>query len=230
MNFFKNFFSILSKREKTGFWFLTTLNVLLFLLLIAFTSAGLVTPLILVVLTQVTLFAYYHFINKLERKSKTREWIDAIAFAVVAASLIRGLFLEAYTIPTPSMEKSLLVGDFLFVSKYHYGPRVPMTPISFPFAHHTMPVTGTKAYSEAIQLPYFRLPGFTDIKNNDVVVFNYPAENEGRPVDKKENYIKDFHSSLLLVGTEARPLIMSSMCFIIRTVRVLSGEIVLDFL
>jgi signal peptidase I len=57
------------------------------------------------------------------------------------------------------MEKSLLVGDFLFVSKYHYGPRVPMTPISFPFAHHTMPVLGTKAYSEAIKLPYYRLPG-----------------------------------------------------------------------
>lgn len=190
MNFFKNFFSILTKREKIGFWFLTSLNVLLFILLIAFTSAGVATPLILVLITQVILFAYYHYINKLERKSKTREWIDAIAFAVVAASLIRGLFLEAYTIPTPSMEKSLLVGDFLFVSKYHYGPRIPMTPISFPFAHHTMPVLGTKAYSEAVQLPYYRLPGFTDIKNNDVVVFNYPAENEGRPVDKKENYIK----------------------------------------
>jgi signal peptidase I len=190
MNFFKNFFAILTKREKTGFWFLTALNVLLFLLLIAFTPVSFVTPVTLVVLTQVILFAYYYFINKLERKSKTREWIDAIAFAVVAATLIRGLFLEAYTIPTPSMEKSLLVGDFLFVSKYHYGPRVPMTPISFPFAHHTMPVLGTKAYSEAIKLPYYRLPGFTTIKNNDVVVFNYPAENEGRPVDKKENYIK----------------------------------------
>lgn len=190
MNFFKNFFAILTKREKTGFWFLTALNVLLFLLLIAFTPVSFVTPVTLVILTQVILFAYYYFINKLERKSKTREWIDAIAFAVVAATLIRGLFLEAYTIPTPSMEKSLLVGDFLFVSKYHYGPRVPMTPISFPFAHHTMPVLGTKAYSEAIKLPYYRLPGFTSIKNNDVVVFNYPAENEGRPVDKKENYIK----------------------------------------
>jgi len=190
MNFFKNFFAILTKREKTGFWFLTALNVLLFLLLIAFTPVSFFTPVTLVVLTQVILFAYYYFINKLERKSKTREWIDAIAFAVVAATLIRGLFLEAYTIPTPSMEKSLLVGDFLFVSKYHYGPRVPMTPISFPFAHHTMPVLGTKAYSEAIKLPYYRLPGFTTIKNNDVVVFNYPAENEGRPVDKKENYIK----------------------------------------
>ncbi|HLP32085.1 MAG TPA: signal peptidase I, partial [Bacteroidia bacterium] len=190
MNFFKNFFAILTKREKTGFWFLTALNVLLFLLLIAFTPVSFVTPVTLVILTQVILFAYYYFINKLERKSKTREWIDAIAFAVVAATLIRGLFLEAYTIPTPSMEKSLLVGDFLFVSKYHYGPRVPMTPISFPFAHHTMPVLGTKAYSEAIKLPYYRLPGFTTIKNNDVVVFNYPAENEGRPVDKKENYIK----------------------------------------
>jgi VIT1/CCC1 family predicted Fe2+/Mn2+ transporter len=104
MNFFKNFFAILTKREKTGFWFLTALNALLFLLLIAFTPVSFVTPVTLVILTQVILFAYYYFINKLERKSKTREWIDAIAFAVVAATLIRGLLLEAYTIPTPSME------------------------------------------------------------------------------------------------------------------------------
>jgi signal peptidase I len=127
------------------------------------------------------------------RKTATREWADAILFAVVAATLIRSFLLEAYTIPTGSMEKSLLIGDFLFVSKVDYGPRVPMTPIAFPFAHHTMPVTGTKAYWEGIKLNYYRFPGFTDIKRNDVVVFNYPMDADepyNRPVDKRENYIK----------------------------------------
>lgn len=123
------------------------------------------------------------------KKSATREWADAIIFATVAATLIRGFLIEAYMIPTGSMERSLLVGDFLFVSKLNYGPRIPMTPIAFPFAHHTMPITGGKAYSEIIKVPYKRIPGFQDIKRNDVVVFNYPMETE-RPIDKRENYIK----------------------------------------
>ena len=126
-------------------------------------------------------------------KSAIREWADAIIFATVAASLIRGFLIEAYMIPTGSMERSLLVGDFLFVSKLNYGPRIPNTPIAFPFAHHTMPITGTKAYSELIQIPYKRLPGFQEIKRNDVVVFNFPMEADApynRPVDKRENYIK----------------------------------------
>jgi len=125
-----------------------------------------------------------------QRKSATREWIDAIIFAVIAATIIRTFFIEAYTIPTPSMEKSLLVGDFLFVSKVSYGARIPNTPLSFPFAHHTMPVIGGKSYLEWIKIGYHRLPGFGRVKNGDCVVFNWPAETEGRPVDKKENYIK----------------------------------------
>lgn len=128
-----------------------------------------------------------------KKKSAAREWTDAIIFAVVAATIIRTFFIEAYTIPTPSMEKSLLVGDFLFVSKVNYGPRTPMTPLAFPFAHHT--ILGMKAYSEAVQWDYHRIPGFQDIKNGDVVVFNYPADVDPatglpRPVDKRENYIK----------------------------------------
>ncbi len=109
------------------------------------------------------------------KKSWAREWVDAIIFAVVAATIIRIFFIEAYTIPTSSMEKSLLVGDYLFVSKVSYGPRVPMTPLSFPFVHHTMPMTSeTKSYLEWIELPYYRFSGFTKIKHNDAVVFNYP--------------------------------------------------------
>jgi signal peptidase I len=125
-----------------------------------------------------------------QRKSAFREWIDAIIFAVIAATIIRTFFIEAYTIPTPSMEKSLLVGDFLFVSKVSYGARIPMTPLAFPFAHHTMPLIGGKSYLEWLKIGYHRLPGFGSIKNGDVVVFNWPAEMEGRPIDKKENYIK----------------------------------------
>ncbi len=125
-----------------------------------------------------------------QRKSKGREWVDAIIFAVIAATIIRTFFIEAYTIPTPSMERSLLVGDFLFVSKLSYGPRIPNTPISFPFTHNTLPLSNSKSYIEWPKLSYHRLPGFGKIKNNDVVVFNWPAETMGRPVDKKENYIK----------------------------------------
>ncbi len=109
------------------------------------------------------------------KKTAVREWADAIIFAVIAATIIRTFLLEAYTIPTSSMEKSLLIGDFLFVSKISYGPRVPITPLSFPFAHHTLPLTSsTKSYLNWIQLPYYRFPGFAKIKNCDVVVFNYP--------------------------------------------------------
>ena len=155
-----------------------------------------------------------------KKKSKTREWIDAIVFAVIAATIIRVFFIEAYTIPSGSMERTLLVGDFLFVSKVNYGARIPMTPIAFPFAHHTLPLTtSTKAYWDGVQWKYHRLPGLADIKRNDVVVFNFPegdtvaVENQAdsyynmvrnmgrsavrstytiidRPVDKRENYIK----------------------------------------
>ncbi len=128
-----------------------------------------------------------------KKKSAGREWFDAILFAVVAATLIRGLFIEAYVIPTGSMEKTLLVGDYLFVSKVNYGARTPLTPVAFPFAHHTMPIIGTKAYWEGIKWDYHRLPGLSEVKRNDVVVFNYPMDADEpflRPVDKRENYIK----------------------------------------
>jgi signal peptidase I len=109
------------------------------------------------------------------KKTWVREWVDAIIFAVIAATIIRTFLVEAYTIPTSSMEKSLLRGDFLFVSKISFGPKIPNTPLSFPFVHHTMPLSSDrKSFVEWIKLPYFRFPGFSEIKNNDVVVFNYP--------------------------------------------------------
>jgi len=108
------------------------------------------------------------------QQTKVVEWIDAIIFAVIAATFIRMFFIEAYTIPTPSMEKSMLVGDYLFVSKTAYGPKTPNTPLSFPFVHNTMPVVGGKSYSELIKRPYKRLAGFGKVENNDVVVFHFP--------------------------------------------------------
>jgi signal peptidase I len=112
---------------------------------------------------------------KKEPSSFVKNWLDPIIFAVIAASIIRGYTIEAFTIPTSSLEKSLMVGDFLFVNKFAYGPKIPQTPLSFPFAHHTLPFSETtKSYLEWIKLPYLRLPGFGKVKNNEIVVFNYP--------------------------------------------------------
>ncbi|MFM2387831.1 MAG: signal peptidase [Bacteroidota bacterium] len=129
-----------------------------------------------------------------KKKSVLREWLDAAVFAVVVATIIRTFLFEAYTIPTSSMEGSLLVNDYLFVSKMHYGARIPMTPLAVPFVHNVMPFTkDVKSYSTSVQWKYKRLPGFSSIQRNDDVVFNYPvddADGGNRPVDKKENYIK----------------------------------------
>jgi signal peptidase I len=129
-----------------------------------------------------------------KKKSAVREWWDAILFAVVAATLIRWLIMEAYTIPTPSMENSMLVGDFLFVSKFHYGTRTPRTPIQMPLTHQKIWFTNIPSYADWIQLPSYRLPGFTHVKRNDVVVFNVPGVKENNninyPVDLKTNFIK----------------------------------------
>ncbi len=124
-----------------------------------------------------------------KKKSAIREWLDSVLFAVVAATLIRWLFMEAFTIPTPSMERSLMVGDFLFVSKFHYGTRTPKTPLQVPLTHQKIWGTEIPSYLTWVQLPQFRLPGFSSVKNGDVVVFNYPPEDQ-YPTDLKTNYIK----------------------------------------
>ena len=148
------------------------------------------------------------------------EWIDAFTFAVVAAIIVRLFLFEAYTIPTPSMEKSLLVGDYLLVSKVSYGPKIPNTPISIPFTHNTLPnYPQKKSYVEWIKWPYKRLAGLSKVNRNDVVVFHFPEGDTvisqfpdknyyamkrkygkdfvsdkyniiTRPVDKRDNYIK----------------------------------------
>ena len=134
-------------------------------------------------------------------KTALREWVDAIIFAVIAASIIRIFLIEAYTIPTSSMEKTLLVGDYLFVSKVSYGPKVPNTPIAFPFVHHTLPLTAsTKSYIEWPSLDYYRFPGLADITNMDVVVFNYP---DGDTLSTKLQSNVSYYQLVRMYGRDA---------------------------
>lgn len=133
--------------------------------------------------------------------NKTAETVSSLLFAVVVATFVHTYFIQPYTIPTSSLEKSLLVGDFLFVSKFHYGARTPMTPIAAPMVHDTLPLVHTKSYTSWPQLPYFRLPSIEKINRNDIVVFNWPADTlynmykaadkrYDKPIDKKTNYVK----------------------------------------
>lgn len=102
-------------------------------------------------------------------------WVDAIVFALIAVYFVNNYLFQNYQIPTSSLEKSLLVGDFLYVSKVSYGPRVPNTPLSMPLAQHTLPVFNSKSYIESPQWPYKRVKGLGKVELNDIVVFNFPA-------------------------------------------------------
>mgnify|MGYP000161713415 FL=1 len=140
--------------------------------------------------------------RSLQPQSSLGEWVSSIAFAIIAATLVHTYFMRPYTIPTSSLEKSLLIGDYLFVSKFHFGARVPMTPLALPMVHDSIPLTDKGSYNKQVQLPYMRLPGLQKIKRNEIVVFNWPADslkwmwndNSGKftykPIDKKTNYVK----------------------------------------
>ena len=134
------------------------------------------------------------------KKGAIREWIDAAAFAIVAATLIRTFVFEAYTIPTPSMEKTLLVNDFLFVSKFSFGPRIPNTPIAMPFVHHTIPGLNIKSYVEWIHIPYTRWFA-SPVKRNDVVVFNFPVNdtliNDEQNFGSKVTYYQEIQRRMI---------------------------------
>ena len=146
--------------------------------------------------------ATYNAERSLKPRSEVGEWVSSITFAIIAATLVHTYFMQPFTIPTSSLEKSLLVGDYLFVSKFHYGARVPSTVIAAPMVHDSLPFTGTASYLKKPQLPYTRLPGLQRIKNNDIVCFNWPADTLAtmwgdtsgeftyKPVDKKTNYVK----------------------------------------
>ena len=126
--------------------------------------------------------------NKIIRR-KIPLFINHLFFACVAAGAVRMTTFEAYNIPTGSMEKSLMIGDYLFVSKLHYGLRIPNTPLSIPLMHNLIPYTSIPSYLDWVNFPYLRLPAFSSIEKGDAVVFNVPVD-PGRPVDKKDNYVK----------------------------------------
>ena len=138
--------------------------------------------------------------RSLRPKTGFGETVSSILFAIVAATLVHNYIMQPYIIPTGSLEKSLLIGDFLFVSKFHYGARAPMTAVSVPMVHDTIPVLKTKSYLKKPQLPYFRFPALQKIKRNDIVVFSWPADTVrqffvrekrvDKPIDKKSNYVK----------------------------------------
>ncbi len=143
----------------------------------------------------------YHANRDLKAPNKTMDTLGSLSFAVIVATLVHTYFIQPYTIPTSSLEKSLLVGDFLFVSKFHYGARTPMTPIAAPMVHDTLPIIKTKSYLAKPSLPYFRFPALQKIERNDIVVFNWPADTlfhmykaadkrYDKPIDKKTNYVK----------------------------------------
>ena len=134
------------------------------------------------------------------KKGFLREWGEALIFAIIAATIIRTFFVEAFTIPTPSMERSLLVGDYLFVSKLSYGPRLPMTPIAVPFTHHTIPGLNVRSFVEWQKLPYLRLPGFGEVERYDATVFNFP-EGDTVYVDMQE---QSYYSINRHLSEEAR--------------------------
>ncbi|MHA7830449.1 MAG: signal peptidase I [Flagellimonas sp.] len=171
-----------------------------------------------------TLGLYIYYINyaedvqyiedrSLKPKTGLGEWVSSIVFAIVAATFVHTYFIQPYVIPTGSLERTLRVGDFLFVSKFHFGARVPMTTLAAPMVHDTLPVLKTRSYLadvdpethktswiNKLQLPYMRLPGFEKVEKNDIVVFSLPADTLYqffkaqkaviKPIDKKSNYVK----------------------------------------
>ena len=144
----------------------------------------------------------YNAERKLTPENRTADTVSSLLFAIIVATLVHTYVVQPFTIPTSSLEKSLLIGDFLFVSKVNYGPRVPMTTVALPMVHDSIPLTKRKSYLSWPQLPYLRLPALEKIKRNDIVVFNWPVdtvhyffEPKGRPgvikpIDKKSNYVK----------------------------------------
>lgn len=162
-------------------------------------------------LVLLTLGFYIYYVNymldvkyvenrSLHPQSVAGEWVSSIVFAVVAATLVHTYFIQPYVIPTGSLERTLRIGDLLFVSKFHYGARTPMTAIAAPMVHDTLPILNIPSYLRKPQIPYFRLPGFKDIKRKEIVVFSWPADTVRRfhrreagvkkPIDKKSNYVK----------------------------------------
>tara|TARA_B100000475_G_scaffold64601_1_gene45840 strand:- start:248 stop:1951 length:1704 start_codon:yes stop_codon:yes gene_type:complete len=208
---------VLMKIIKRPWWwivllFLPVVNLLIFPIIWIETARSFGRKSLLdTILVVLSLGLYIYIINynnkseylenrNLNPQSGFEEWFSSIIFAVILATVVHTYFIQPFIIPTGSLERTLLVGDFLFVSKYNYGARVPKTPVAFPMVHDTIVGTGLRSYLNKPQLPYLRLPKLQKIKRNDIVTFNWPADTvrqffvkeKGvkKPVDKKSNYVK----------------------------------------
>lgn len=200
-----NFWVTLKIIDRPWWWILLLLlpvvgNVMLIIIIYELLHVFRYSKIKHTLLTIVTLGLYLGYLNYTARlkyegrdfkeiRKNVSELVASIFFAIVAATVIRAYTFEAFVIPTPSMEKSLMVGDFLFVSKMHYGSRLPITPLALPLVHNTVPLLNATSYTDLIQMPIWRLPGFTEVKRNDPFVFNYPVQSE-RPIDMRDHYVK----------------------------------------
>ena len=167
-----------SKNAPARQWVKFALAAVCYLLFIAWLHSWWWLPLLLFIYdVYITKYIPWSFWKKTKNKRlySILSWVDAIVFALVAVYFINLYLFQNYKIPSSSLEKSLLVGDYLFVSKVAYGPRVPMTPLSFPLAQHTLPLLDCKSFIEKPQWPYRRLAGLDTIKHLDIVVFNFPT-------------------------------------------------------
>ena len=196
------------------YFLIPAINIFVFLLLVVETAKvfhrygfweqtfSVIFPWIYLPIVGLNNFEYYDPANEPPHKvSEARDWLDAIVFALVAAVIIRGKVLEFYNIPSSSMEKSLLTGDYLLVSKLAYGPRVTMTPLAVPLVHNVMPFSGGQAESflRWIKLPYHRYLGLGQVERYDAVVFNYP---DGDTVCTAWQSNRSYHDLVREMGRE----------------------------
>lgn len=161
-----------------------------------------------------------------------REWLSSVFFAAMVAALIRWMVVGLYVIPSGSMEPTLLPGDFVLVSKLHYGARTPATPLQIPITHQTIPGTKIPSYINWIELPQYRLPGFSKVQRNDIIVFNTPVGQE--PPDLREYWIKRCialpgdlvhiaHKQLYVNNTLADTTVSVQYCYFMKTKRILTA-------
>ena len=211
-----NFIILMKIIKRPRWWvillFIPTINIIMFIVilirLLNVFGKNSYKDYFLIIITLGLYIFYINYNSKTKYNSESsnssnnnlKETISSLIFAIIAATIVHNYIIQPYIIPTGSLEKSLLIGDFLFVSKFHYGARAPMTAISLPMVHDTIPLLKIRSYLKKPQYPYLRLPAVQKIKRNDIVVFNWPADTVRKffvkekgvkkPIDKKSNYVK----------------------------------------
>ena len=211
-----NFIILMKIIKRPRWWvillFIPTINIIMFIVilirLLNVFGKNSYKDYFLIIITSGLYIFYINYNSKTKYNSESsnssnknlKETISSLIFAIIAATIVHNYIIQPYIIPTGSLERSLLIGDFLFVSKFHYGARAPMTALSLPMVHDTIPLLKIRSYLKNPQYPYLRLPAVQKIKRNDIVVFNWPADTVRKffvkekgvkkPIDKKSNYVK----------------------------------------